>query len=426
MTETEESIESCIGVLSESIKSIQLEMNKSDENNFKLFYVSDMHNVGHTFNFCVCPYCKASHLYDFLAEKRTTIEGALPFQPHQIIMCILHVKQRLVENTVAYIASSVEWKDVVEGNLTKLPGLETFKWRELKERVSQYGVPTTCERSTVKSSMLSGPQCDTILCNIEKIVDGIDEPSRTQYLTVLKILRNLIITLELPETNNNKPEDVISKEKIVLLRKWIIAFLVKSYELWTDGVKAHYFHYIIHLPDMASMLLDLGLSLSMMSNQGFERSHLFHHSVFNRVLNNGGGRTKVDITKQLLLWQWRKVFLALSICNRTGVTYWDEKRLRKSYTWDESKVKQKSGLRDLYDYTLNIDDYTDNEAIEKITKALETSSTTNGHSTQDSQASTSTSSKKRKYNHTQTLVPPSQNNMFSTHIVTNSRPNQRR
>ena len=149
MTETEESIESCIGVLSESIKSIQLEMNKSDENNFKLFYVSDMHNVGHTFNFCVCPYCKASHLYDFLAEKRTTIEGALPFQPHQIIMCILHVKQRLVENTVAYIASSVEWKDVVEGNLTKLPGLETFKWRELKERVSQYGVPTTCERSTV-------------------------------------------------------------------------------------------------------------------------------------------------------------------------------------------------------------------------------------------------------------------------------------
>ena len=91
---------------------------------------------------------------------------------------------------------------------------------------------------------------------------------------------------------------------------------------------------------MIKRLLKDELSLSMLSNQGFERSHLFHHSVFNRTMNNGGGRKKTEMAKQLLLWQWRKVFLALSLKHRTGETYWGEKRLVKEYKWDPSKVKK--------------------------------------------------------------------------------------
>ena len=89
-------------------------MNKDDQNNFKVFYVSDMHNIGMTFSYEFCPYCKATQVEEFTAEKCKSIEGHLPFHPHQIIMCVLHIKQRLVENTIGYMASSKLWKDVIE------------------------------------------------------------------------------------------------------------------------------------------------------------------------------------------------------------------------------------------------------------------------------------------------------------------------
>ena len=61
----------------------------------------------------------------------------------------------------------------------------------------------------------------------------------------------------------------------------------------------------------------MDLSLSIVSNQGFERSHLFHHAVFNRIMNNGGGRNAKSNTEQLLLWQWRKVFLACDLLEKS-------------------------------------------------------------------------------------------------------------
>ena len=73
-----------------------------------------------------------------------------------IVMCVLHIMQRLIENTLGYMASAAHYKDIILESLRKLTGLENFNWREFKQRVTEEGIATTSFRTTVKSSMLSG------------------------------------------------------------------------------------------------------------------------------------------------------------------------------------------------------------------------------------------------------------------------------
>ena len=88
-----------------------------------------MHNVGFTFDYSFCPYCMAESVEQYDALKREQITGILPFQPKDIVMCVLHIKQRLIENTLGYMASAAHYKDIILENLRKLPGLENFNWR---------------------------------------------------------------------------------------------------------------------------------------------------------------------------------------------------------------------------------------------------------------------------------------------------------
>ena len=207
-------------------------------------------------------------------------------------MCALHVKQRLVENTIAYMASSGQYNNTILQNLQKLKGLEHFNWRELKQRVTEYGISQSSERVTAKSSMLSGDQCNTILSNVEVIVNDIEQHTKEKYLNILKLLRNIIIIVEAKQDDPNTKQK-LTPGRIFKLDKMIMEFLCACYRIWSKGIKAHYFHFLTHLPSMMTELLDNDLSLSILSNQGFERSHLFHHAVFNRVINNGGGRHKL-------------------------------------------------------------------------------------------------------------------------------------
>lgn len=132
MSETKDTIEQTIGTLKQAIKDVQVKNYSKDNSNetteVKLIYVSDMHNVGFTFDYDFCPYCIAQRVEQFNSEKRQEITGLLPFQPDDIIMCSLHVKQRLVENTIGYMASSCYSKDIILDNLRKLKdlGLDFF------------------------------------------------------------------------------------------------------------------------------------------------------------------------------------------------------------------------------------------------------------------------------------------------------------
>ena len=67
------------------------------------------------------------------------------------------------KSTIVYMASNVQYNNVILQNLQKLKGLEHFNWRELKHRVSEYGISQTSDRVTAKSSMLSEDQCNIIL-----------------------------------------------------------------------------------------------------------------------------------------------------------------------------------------------------------------------------------------------------------------------
>ncbi|KAG2373900.1 hypothetical protein C9374_011785 [Naegleria lovaniensis] len=347
MSETKESIKETIGTLTDEIKTVS-QKTYFEKSEVHLFYVSDMHNVGFTFEFDICPYCMAKTVEEFGANNRTTLGGSLPFSPKDLIMCALHVKQRLVENTIAYMASSGQYNNTILQNLQKLKGLEHFNWRELKQRVTEYGISQTSERVTAKSSMLSGDQCNTILSNVEVIVNDIEQHTKEKYLNILKLLRNIIIIVEAKQDDPNTKQ-ILTPDRIFKLDKMIMEFLCACYRIWSKGIKAHYFHFLTHLPSMMTELLDDDLSLSILSNQGFERSHLFHHAVFNRVINNGGGRHKIHVTKQLLLWQWRKVLTAIDIGEKFGSTYWNEKRLKQIYSWNSIHLKEApQELHDLY------------------------------------------------------------------------------
>ncbi|KAG2370827.1 hypothetical protein C9374_013419 [Naegleria lovaniensis] len=349
MKETKESIKETIGTLHDEIERV-LQKQYFGKHQVCLFYVSDMHNVGMTFSFDLCPYCMAQTIVDFASTPRDSLDGQLPFSPSQTILCALHIKQRLVENVIGYMASTT-YKYEIQKNIQTLHGLETFNWKEFHERVSNYGISQTSARSSIKSCMLSGDHCNTILQNIEKVVDNIEPSTKQKYLQILKLLRNIIIIIEMHQDNENN-DNVLTANKIVELDKLIMQFLVACFSIWTQGIKAHYFHFIIHVPSIMSSLFKEKLSLSILSNQGFERSHLFHHAVFNRIINNGGGRTQIHPTKQLLLWQCRKVLVAIDLKEKTGETYWHEKRLKKLYSWDASHVKPQKELYQWYDASL--------------------------------------------------------------------------
>ncbi|KAG2372846.1 hypothetical protein C9374_013126 [Naegleria lovaniensis] len=349
MKETKESIKETIGTLHDEIERV-LQKQYFGKHQVCLFYVSDMHNVGMTFSFDLCPYCMAQTIVDFASTPRDSLDGQLPFSPSQTILCALHIKQRLVENVIGYMASTT-YKYEIQKNIQTLHGLETFNWKEFHERVSNYGISQTSARSSTKSCMLSGDHCNTILQNIEKVVDNIEPSTKQKYLQILKLLRNIIIIIEMHQDNENN-DNVLTANKIVELDKLIMQFLVACFSIWTQGIKAHYFHFIIHVPSIMSSLFKEKLSLSILSNQGFERSHLFHHAVFNRIINNGGDRTQIHPTKQLLLWQWRKVLVAIDLKEKTGETYWHEKRLKKLYSWDASHVKPQKELYQWYDASL--------------------------------------------------------------------------
>ena len=111
--------------------------------------------------------------------------------------------------------------------------------------------------------------CDTILQNIEKIIAHVSEESQTQFRIILTLLRNIIILCELPQSNEQETDMVITEDKVDILEKYIYEFLLQCSNKWTKSVTAHYFHYLIHVPAMIKRLLKDELSLSMLSNQGW-------------------------------------------------------------------------------------------------------------------------------------------------------------
>ena len=329
-----------------------------------------MHNVGFTFDYNFCPYCMAESVEQYDSLRREEITGILRFQPKDIIMCVLHVKQRLVENTLGYMASAAHYKDIILENLRKLSGLENFNWREFKQRVTEEGITTTSFRTTVKSSMLSGDACNIILKNIGIVVECAEQTTKAKYFKIFELLRNIIIICEMHQDSaeiNNK----LTEKKIEELEQLILDFLVTCFGAWHIGIKSHYFHYLIHIPNIMIYLWKMDLSLSIVSNQGFERSHLFHHAVFNRIMNNGGGRNAKSNTEQLLLWQWRKVFLAIELQAKTNSTYWGEKREKQAYSWSKDKKKKRIDLFELFNNNLVSNNETEirdcNQLMENIT-----------------------------------------------------------
>ena len=75
MTETELSLKQTIGTIADEIKQIQSTIYNNDISPVKVFYVSDMHNIGMTFKYDMCPYCFAENVQEYNKEKRDTIEG---------------------------------------------------------------------------------------------------------------------------------------------------------------------------------------------------------------------------------------------------------------------------------------------------------------------------------------------------------------
>lgn len=193
--------------------------------------------------------------------------------------------------------------------------------------------------------MLSGDQCNLVLNHYKWIINGVASDTHFKYEQLFKLLNNIIIIIEMKQDDSDESQ-ILTNEKIILLEKLIIEFLNISYSIWARGVKSHYFHFIIHLPLMMNRLKEMELSLALISNQGFERSHLSHHAVFTRIMNNGGGRISNPITKQLIQWQWRKVELAIDLHERTGRTFWGEKKIRNRNQWpDDKKVCSSNSLK---------------------------------------------------------------------------------
>ncbi|KAL9641742.1 hypothetical protein ABK040_007419 [Willaertia magna] len=324
------------------------ELDKEVENIFKINspsnkYKGHLIDLNEAVNYILKLYkaLGANNIDNFNSEKEITLNEILPFILNEIILCYLHVKQKLVENTLVYM-------------------------KKMKQRVNEYNINIFYNRSTTKYSILTNDQCNTILSNIDKITENIELNSAKKY--ILNLLRNIIIIIKMKQDDEDKLK-CINLQKIKELEKLILEFLINCFDVWNKSVKTYYFHYIIHIPNIIRNLLQNDLSLSLLSNQGFKRNYKFYHFVFNRILNNGGGRKKIPLTKQLLLWQWRKVLLALEIKKLKGKTYWNEKRLRKEYIWSTDKKKKENNLFNEYIYIeINTNKNILTETINKLYK----------------------------------------------------------
>ena len=285
-------------------------------------YCSDLKNVSAvTEKKCIC--CQnnlQTDIYSIANPWPTTTKNSFGIALHNHVICILHLKQRIQERLLSYIANVLTEKEfnVFTENIRKIAKCGSFSWRE-KTNVPDYdNQDIDDQRITDQPNQIKGYQVDLMLLNIPTIFENIniEITEKDKYIKLLSLWRDLLCFIQ---ATNSDIENYGKELFLTALQRKVVMFHLALKAVFPNRVvKSQYIHLLNHLPDL---IRRFG-SFTRYSNQGFENSHKYHRTLFTRLSNNGGSGT--SIMEFILLWQSRKM-LACRKCD----SCWGDLKLRK-------------------------------------------------------------------------------------------------
>ncbi len=239
-----------------------------------------------------CPYCFKEVIQTIGSISNSSTNHPIYFQRNQqekcpknnfgvscIIICLLHLKQRVSENLICNLLRKNTMNIIVKFFHEDLRATD---WNF--ERDTELG----SHQANYRAKMIKGPIVDLLMTKYEILLEKIGADMQEKALW--KCWKELLQLLEVPNQKRLK----IDVAKIKTKGEEFVA-------LWRDryGTTKYYSDYCHIITDHLSDLIEEYGSLSVYSTQCFERAHSDIHFLWESQTNHGGGRQTEDSCNQM-------------------------------------------------------------------------------------------------------------------------------
>ena len=347
MDETKENvIKYFTSVFKEQIEDIEKNGIVVDDEKVNVFftYVSDLKNCGQVMDTdCLCCKKKMSEQthsnvfvinHDYYGEDKKS-EFGIKYTNH--VFCTLHMKQRIHERLIAYMAGLLDDSDFekITNNIRGIKCCGDFHWREKKSKhvtsLDAEGYET--DRTLFIPNQIRGGAIDVMLNNIDTIFEGITSNRVNDCKVLLQLWRNIVCHFQ--ATNDEIRSDSNFYNTLNVSVKLFLALFARIFP--NKSMRSPYLHLLTHLE---YYIKKFG-SLARYSNQGFENSHKYHKTLLGRISNNGGSATKISNVEFIMYWQCRKMLTCIGSNSKWGslVKHREEKVSTTEATEDATQKK---------------------------------------------------------------------------------------
>ncbi|EFC35630.1 predicted protein [Naegleria gruberi] len=261
----------------------------------------------------MCPYCMTlSTICDRRHQLRlaTELGCILSIPPSKVIICLLHMKERVVERLLIDSIMLLSSNRKVISILKKMEHMERFTLRELK---TKKGVMYRC--------YLTGNMVKSVFKNLKCLRGHI---CGSQY-TLLILFRSISNLLDISQPLNENQQERLS----ILLGK-----MEKLYcTVYTTKPKSWYLHILFHhVPD----LLKFYKTIKPYETQGFESAHIDDKEFMSHTSHNGGKESYLDrmfpgFKDQMLIQFLIPRLKKLMLCNYFDMKFHFVERRTQSY-----------------------------------------------------------------------------------------------
>jgi len=215
----------------------------------------------------------------FFRYKFRELTTGLGFVTKKLFICVLHMFQRLTEKLIFYTSKG--------GDLSKKEILlEIFQenWElcnikfvvDKKAEEEDEGVDPNNQNHREKVSMCTGNALNALLNKPQLLNRAFSDPLRESL--IWKIFSKTWKFCHVSHTHYSN-----DNLRVLMGTNELLSYLIpKAYDLEL-GVP-HYLHYFYHLPDFMIILRELGVSLSMIDQSGFELSNIVFDHIYHECI----------------------------------------------------------------------------------------------------------------------------------------------
>ena len=221
------------------------------------------------------------------------------------VFCVLHMKQRIHERLLSYIAGTFNDNDFATftNNIRNLNGCGDFHWWTKSDVPNFDTTDLDDERSLSQTTQIRGYQVEIMLNNISEMFTNIDSKRVPEFKLLLSLWRKLVCHIQVTSEDLNKHKEAFYDSLNLKVFKDLLKLIFPK-----KTIRSQYIHILYHL----EYYFKTFGCLVRYSNQGLENSHKYHKALVTRISNNGGGpKSKHQTIETILLWQCRKIIACI-------------------------------------------------------------------------------------------------------------------